>query len=271
MVRLAEMWSQLHLEPLASIPLYRQLFEQIRDKIVAGDLIGGSRIPATRELAGLIGLNRTTVSAAYELLEREGLIRSHVGRGSFVEKPVLTRPQDFQLSSPESPGQPVDRAPACALISFATSRPEAELFPLDDFRRTIAEVTEGDESARILQLGSPLGFEPLRAYLRRQLETSGSHATGDEVLITSGCQQAQDLLIRTLVRPGDLVLLEDPVYPGLRETLNRAGARLAGIPVTAAGLDLGEAGRLNSFSSRQLSKTQLEQRCHARHEPTCSG
>ncbi len=238
MVRLAEMWSQLQLEPEATTPLYRQLFEKIRDKILTGDLSSGSRIPATRELAGLIGLNRTTVSAAYELLEREGFLRAHVGRGSFVERPtpVATRPDPARYTD-------LSLARSKPIISFATSRPEAELFPLDECRLTISEVTAGD-LGRILQLGSPLGFEPLREYMRGQLEASGALSPGDEVLITSGCQQAQDLLVRTLVQPGDLVLLEDPVYPGLRETLNRAGARLGGIPVTAAGLDLSEAGRL---------------------------
>src|SRR5512140_2645099 len=65
-------------------PLYRQLYEQIAQKIRSGNLARGERLPATRELAGLLGLNRTTVSAAYELLEAEGLISGQVGRGSFV-------------------------------------------------------------------------------------------------------------------------------------------------------------------------------------------
>src|SRR6266446_2784569 len=68
----------------SEIPLYRQLSEQIALKIRNGGLSNGERLPATRELAGLLGLNRTTVSAAYELLETEGLIAGQVGRGSFV-------------------------------------------------------------------------------------------------------------------------------------------------------------------------------------------
>src|SRR5271165_6816082 len=65
-------------------PLYRQLFEQIAAQIRSGHLGRGERLPATRELAGLLGLNRTTVSAAYDALEAEGLIAGQVGRGSFV-------------------------------------------------------------------------------------------------------------------------------------------------------------------------------------------
>src|SRR5450432_378496 len=72
------------LDHQAESPLYRQLFEQIAQQIRSGQLARGERLPATRELAGLLGLNRTTVSAAYEMLETEGLISGQVGRGSFV-------------------------------------------------------------------------------------------------------------------------------------------------------------------------------------------
>ena len=68
----------------SEIPLYRQLYEQISVRIRNGELTRGERLPATRELAGLLGLNRATVSAAYEVLEAEGLIAGQVGRGSFV-------------------------------------------------------------------------------------------------------------------------------------------------------------------------------------------
>src|ERR1700690_4368163 len=68
----------------SEVPLYRQLFEQIAARIRSGGYARGERLPATRELAGLLGLNRATVSAAYEMLESEGLIAGQVGRGSFV-------------------------------------------------------------------------------------------------------------------------------------------------------------------------------------------
>src|SRR2546423_10720380 len=68
----------------SDVPLYRQVFQQLKDSIHCGKLSKGAKLPATRELAGLLGLNRTTISAAYELLESEGLISGQVGRGSFV-------------------------------------------------------------------------------------------------------------------------------------------------------------------------------------------
>lgn len=241
------MWAHIQLNAGSATPIYRQLYEKIRDSVLSGDLADGVRIPATRELAGLLRLNRTTVSAAYELLEKDGLVRGHVGRGSFVARPSAvpqlqrSRPQvEFAELTPRA----ADAAPSRELISFASSRPAGDLFPVDEFRQTVAEVSASPELASILQLGSPLGYEPLRHWLRAQLRASQTAGPEDDVLISSGCQQAMDLLVRTLIQPGDLTLLEDPVYPGLREVLHREGARLAGIPVTPSGLDLNEAARL---------------------------
>src|SRR6476660_7299147 len=78
------MFPSLDIDSRSEAPLYRQVFQQLRDWIHSGKLPKGARLPATRELAGLLGLNRTTISAAYELLESEGLISGQVGRGSFV-------------------------------------------------------------------------------------------------------------------------------------------------------------------------------------------
>ena len=68
----------------SEVPLYRQLYEQIAARIRSGQMGRGDRLPATRELAGLLGLNRTTVSAAYALLEEHGLIRRTRGGVPFA-------------------------------------------------------------------------------------------------------------------------------------------------------------------------------------------
>src|SRR6202051_519565 len=120
----------------SEVPLYRQVFQQLKDSICGGRLPSGARLPATRELAGLLGLNRTTVSAAYELLESEGLISGQVGRGSFVTGAPTRENQELDwralLTPSASTPQPV--APSKEAISFAASRPSELLFPMDDFR-----------------------------------------------------------------------------------------------------------------------------------------
>src|SRR5437899_11678391 len=68
----------------SKLPIYRQIGDYLQGLIESGSLRPGDRLPPTRELAGHLGLNRTTVSAAYEMLEAGGLIQGSVGRGSFV-------------------------------------------------------------------------------------------------------------------------------------------------------------------------------------------
>jgi 2-aminoadipate transaminase len=206
------------LDPDDKSPLFRQLYSQMREMIESGTLRRGDRLPATRELAGQLGLNRTTISAAYSLLESEGLIAGHVGRGSFV----TGRASKNDASAP---------------ASFSRSRPSELLFPLAEFRKTCAEVIASEDAASILQLGSPAGYPPLRHYLLDQSRAEGVARDSDDILITSGCQQGFDLLQR-VIGDGATVLIEDPVYLGVRSVFERAGARLIGVPVAAGGIDL---------------------------------
>src|SRR5262245_9698617 len=75
----------VHLQPESHVPLYIQLRDQLRALVHAGDLRPGDRIPASRELAAILGVHRTTVANAYAELESEGLIQGHVGRGTFIQ------------------------------------------------------------------------------------------------------------------------------------------------------------------------------------------
>jgi DNA-binding transcriptional MocR family regulator len=237
------MLPRIEVESHSDVPLYRQVHEQIKSAIVTGRIVRGERLPPTRELAGSLGLNRTTIAAAYALLESEGLIRGHVGRGSFVEGPAAeaTRldwesliPSDDNLSGP---------APS-ALISFSASRPSELQFPLDEFRVTCREVIDSAEAAQILQLGPASGYGPLRRYLLGEARRRGAAGPDDDILVTSGCQQAFDLIQRVLASRGETVVLEDPVYPGLRNAFLRGGARVLGVPVGPDGIEVEALGRL---------------------------
>jgi 2-aminoadipate transaminase len=226
----------------AETPLYRQLYEQIALRIRSGEMAKGERLPATRELAGQIGLNRTTISAAYELLEAEGLIAGQVGRGSFVTGRTAAGDLDWG-GMLERAGAPSTAPPGQVAISFAVARPSRDMFPLDDFRASCEAVLRRTDLADILQLGSPSGYEPLRRRLLEDARREGPAGAGDDLLITNGCQQALDLIGRALLRQGDSVVVEDPIYPGLKNLLTGMGAQLVGVPVGADGMDVAQLGR----------------------------
>ncbi len=240
----------------SDVPLYRQLYEQFADRIRSGELADGERLPATRELAGSLGLNRTTVAAAYEMLEAEGLVAGRVGKGSFV----TATPASGELAGrgPALHGSGVrwnallERGEAATVpaalgretISFATSWPSRELFPLDEFRASCAAVLARADLADILQLGSPAGYEPLRRHLLESARRHGLAGAADDLLITNGCQQGLDLVGRVLLRPGEAVVVEDPVYPGLKSLLTGMGARLVAVPVGADGMEVSRLARV---------------------------
>jgi len=240
----------LPLDHQGEAPLYRQLFDQIAGQIRSGRMARGERLPATRELAGLLGLNRATISAAYEMLETGGLIAGHVGRGSFVTgsaaaPATASRGFDWRPLLGRN-GSPVTVAPLSGkdLISFVASRPSDALFPLDEFRAACRAVLERSDLAEILQLGSPAGYEPLRRHLLEESRRQGLAMPGDDLIVTNGCQQALDLIGRVLLAPGDRVAIEDPVYAGLKNVLAGMGAQLAGVPVGADGIDMAQLRRL---------------------------
>ncbi len=228
------------LDTESEVPLYRQLYEHFERLIQSGCLSRGERLPATRELAGMLGLNRTTVSAAYERLESDGLITGHVGRGSFVTGGPLPPHSGISWDTLLSRCEPSSPIPAIGRdgISFATSRPSEQLFPLDALRASCDEVMAGADFAAILQLGAPSGYEPLRRHLLEQARSARLAGFGDDLIVTSGCQQALDLIARVLVRPGEKVVLEDPVYPGLKNLFAAYGAELIGVPVSAGGMEV---------------------------------
>jgi DNA-binding transcriptional MocR family regulator len=180
-------------------------------------------------LAGQLGLNRTTVSAAYAALDELGLIDGKVGRGSFVAR------RSAALAA-EPVTEEVGVEPA--RISFVSSRPAAADFPLEEFRRFTKEVADSSEAADILQLGSSRGYSPLRRYLLDEAMAAGVARTGDDLIVTNGCQQALDLVAHVFAGPGSSIAVEDPVYHGMLRAFARSGADIFGVPVDDSGMDV---------------------------------
>ena len=141
----------LQLQPESHVPLYIQLRDQVRALVHGGDLRPGDRIPASRELAVQLGVHRTTVANAYAELESEGLIRGHVGRGTFISgdgngykfsaaPPALNGNGTVRwesLFADERSEEALSRLAQPALgtnISFVTACPADSFFPLEDVR-----------------------------------------------------------------------------------------------------------------------------------------
>jgi 2-aminoadipate transaminase len=234
----------LHLQPESHIPLYVQLRDQLRALVHSGELRSGDRIPASRELAGQLGVHRTTVANAYAELESEGLISGHVGRGTYIcgvpvkqfSPPPRTNGNGGGMRwealfaddrGEESLSRMMPEVPPGA-IAFTIARPDTECFPLEEFRRCTNDALRRD-GGRILQFGSTDGYEPLKRELLALFRSEGLNVRGEQLVITDGCQQAIDLVCKAFLRPGDSVALENPGYPGAIAIF--AGARVRALAV----------------------------------------
>jgi DNA-binding transcriptional MocR family regulator len=240
----------LHLQPESHIPLYIQLRDQLRSLVHAGDLRPGDRIPASRELATILGVHRTTVANAYAELESEGLIQGHVGRGTFIRAtgdglkltppapPVLNGNHGVRwelLFADERGEEILTRLTAGTpegALSFIMARPAPEFFPVEELQSCVAAVLRRD-GGEILNLGPSDGYPPLKEALLEMLRRDGISAKDENLLVTDGCQQSLDLICKAFIRPGDSIILENPTYPGALAIFNGARTRCLGVPVRA--------------------------------------
>ncbi|MGH9784587.1 MAG: GntR family transcriptional regulator, partial [Terriglobia bacterium] len=131
-------WKELPLDPRGATPIYQQIRDGIAVWIKTGVFRDGVRLPPTRELAAQLGLNRNTVAAAYEALETDGLLKAHVGRGSFVCSPApegaLEWERRFRMQAPDRTLQTLFAVDGDC-VNFTSSRPDPGIFPIHAVER----------------------------------------------------------------------------------------------------------------------------------------
>ena len=241
-------------EPSA-VPLHRQLYDALREAILAGRLAAGDRLPSTRVLAGSLGVSRNTVMTAFDQLLDEGYMEGRVGSGTYISEKL---PDDLLNARPIDGKQTVERPPArlsklghvlatspaiprrphLAPRAFRPGPPSTAEFPWKTWAQLSARRWR-NPPRELVSYGEPQGYRPLReaivAYVR---SARAVRCEASQVLITAGSQQGLDLAARLLLNPGDRALIEDPAYLGARGAFLGAGARLDPIPVDQDGLDV---------------------------------
>jgi GntR family transcriptional regulator/MocR family aminotransferase len=239
-------------------PLQLAVHDALRDAILQGRVRPGTRLPATRELAGQLDVARGTVVVAYEQLTAEGYLRGAGSAGTFV---VETLPDAW--FTPSKRALPSSRHRGAALSkrggAFAGHRfplplpgaarpflpftPAVDLFPRARWAELVARHARISNASSFRDVDAR-GYRPLREAVAEHLSVyRGVRCNADRVLILSGVHQALDLVARLLLDPGDATWMEDPGYFGARRVLEAAGAALVPVPVDAGGLDVARAVR----------------------------
>jgi GntR family transcriptional regulator/MocR family aminotransferase len=243
----------LALDPALPSPLYQQLFDAIVDRIKSGAFPVGFRLPPTRVLAAELDAHRNTVVRAYSRLEQAGFVGSTVGRGTFV-KAVPTAPRQTPLAPESEPSmrwsgllservraEPFDRlrritraAAPSEHVNLTRLQPSPELIPIELFQRCLDHVLR-TQGSRALGYTPHEGVPVLREAIAQDLVRRGVPARADDVVVTSGSQQALDVIARGLLEPGDGVLLDEATYTGALQIFTAAGARAEPIAADAEG------------------------------------
>lgn len=247
----------LALDPALDVPLYRQLYGELRAAILGGRLSAGTPLPSTRALADELGVSRNTVVLAFDQLAAEGYVEGAPRSGSRVA-PSLPRqavaPRSARLVAPaelSGRGRAIAETPLPGMARGGTPpRPFRIGIPaLDEFPRALWGRLFARRWRRgpVLAYGDVSGYAPLREAIAEYVPAArGARCTPDQVIVVNGSQQGVDLAARVLLDPGDPVWVEDPGYGGARIALLAGEARLVPVPVDPDGLAVAEGRRLEA-------------------------
>ncbi len=226
-----------------SAPIGKQLQDHLRRAVLQGEVEAGEKMPASRTLAGTLGVSRNTVTSAYEQLIAEGYLVSRPGAGTFVGRgpernyrsAPSVQPSTAALPKLSSWGQRLlDEVPDSLLErsspsglrwDFRYGEPDYSELPRITWNRQL------NRTARSLN-GQRLGYAPqaglsslrssLAAYLAR---SRGVRCSAEQVVITQGTQEGLYWLTQLLLAPGDMAVMEEPGYRGVRKALLSVGAK----------------------------------------------
>jgi GntR family transcriptional regulator/MocR family aminotransferase len=236
----------------AALPKRLQVYQQLRSAIEQGTFAPGSRLPPTRNHAQVLGVSRNTVLWALERLRAEGYVQGRAGSGSYVADGLRDAPALQGLAAPALLGLSrrgsmiADTArrwqpPLAPPGAFRIGAPEVASFPFALWDRLARQAGAAQRLTQASYL-DPAGLPALREAIAQWLLVSrGVRCEAGQVLVTSGSQQAIDLVGRLLLDAGDTVIVEDPGYPGIRASLAGHGARVSPAAVDAEGLDIAAA------------------------------
>jgi len=253
-MHISQMIAGIVLDRQTGLPLYRQLYAGIRKAILTGQMLPGMQLPPSREFCQVLNISRQTVLNAYDQLLAEGYLRGSVGQGTFVneELPAIAEGSKAQASNIPAT-KLLDRISKRGLQhidprgstrfhqgdvrAFRVSMPDLDLFPFDIWARLEARHCRHPKGQ--LGYGDPAGHLALRELLAVYLKAArGVNCAPEQILITSGSQQALYLLSTMLLDPGEKAVVEYPCYRGTTAALHAAQADICSVPVDDEGMDV---------------------------------
>ncbi len=209
------------------VPIWRKLYDEIRDGIVNGRLQPGDRLMSTRTMAEQLGISRVTVLKAFDQLQIEGYLNHQVGSGTYVNRDlpdhilqILTN--DSAIDEETS----YEGESVTSFGKFYPGVPDIDEFPFEKWSRITTNVVRNLPASTFNSYHS-LGYPPLRNEISKHLRKyRGLSVTADQILITSGITDSLSKVILSLFDRGDVIWMGDPTYGSARDLFMGLGLQV---------------------------------------------
>ncbi len=224
------------LDPTATAPFYRQIYDRFRGAIASGVLKPGDRIPSARALTKELGLARGTIEAAYSLLAAEGYIQARGQAGTIVTpglepRTPIARPLPQSGSGIAAPSFRPD-----SILPFQMGLPALDAFPRKIWARLGARCVRAMQPSDMVH-PAVYGLPALRTQIAAYLQVSrGINCSPSQIFVTSGYRHSIELIAHALLKAGDRVWLEDPGYPPTRDLFGHMHIAAVSVPVDREGM-----------------------------------
>jgi DNA-binding transcriptional MocR family regulator len=226
---------ELRIDRQALVPVVQQIVDALTFWLRCNEVSPGARLPSVRQIARINLLSQATVIEACERLVAQGLLVSRHGNGFFVAaaQPMTQAQQDTCWFE----GAEIKQGPRLCELKLGCGGLPESWRETDDLSYAIREVSRTDMAA-MFNYSTPLGLPALRLHILRRLKQLDIKADDSRVLTTAGASQGLDLIVRTLFKPGDCMVVESPGYPLLFDLLRVHGIRMLEVPRTPGGPDV---------------------------------
>jgi DNA-binding transcriptional MocR family regulator len=261
-----------HLDRDSGVSITQQLVDGFASAIEKGALAPGEKLPPTRALAADAGVNHLTAARVYRKLAEAGYVTATVGRGTFVRAlapaagdaqgddwQTYVLPDRHASYQEEILSDAFRLARQEGMISLATGFPSPRFHPVKELAQHAAEAF-GEEGLDVIAYTNPEGLPALRERIAEGGASRGFADGAEEIIVTSGGQQAIDVAVRAMVEPDDVVVVESPTFVGTLAALRSTGARVIGVPVDEHGLDVAALEKV--LTRHEVKLCAVQPACH---------
>jgi 2-aminoadipate transaminase len=237
----------------ADVSLTQQIVDVFATAIAAGELAPGDRLPPTRAVAELAGVNHLTAARAYRKLADLGLVAGRVGSGTYVRstapvpagEPEAERdtgwqlyalPEEIEVYGERVVSEMMRQAADPDLLPLSVGYPASSLYPTERIAQLAAEVM-AEAGSEALQYTAIEGPPELREAIASHMGRRGAPEDPSAIISTTGARQALTLVARAVLRSGEVAVCESPSFFGVIDAVRATGARVLPVTFDEDGLD----------------------------------